>query len=90
MIDINPNCIDCLYFGEDTDKSRKTDRPACKAFPKGIPDEILNAEVLHDKSYPGDNGIRYKNQYEADFEKLKEMEKEMEKDREEMKKMGIL
>lgn len=31
----------------------------CRAFPKGIPEEILSGEVNHTESYPGDNGFRY-------------------------------
>lgn len=32
----------------------------CDAFPKGIPESILNGSVQHNKPYPGDNGIQYK------------------------------
>jgi len=32
----------------------------CDAFPGGIPEEINTGEVSHKKSYPGDNGIKYK------------------------------
>lgn len=32
---------------------------SCRAFPDGIPDEILSGEVDHSKSYPGDSGILY-------------------------------
>lgn len=31
----------------------------CMAFPKGIPNQILVDEVIHDKPYPGDRGIRF-------------------------------
>lgn len=31
----------------------------CKAYPKGIPEEIFNNEVDHRKPYKGDNGITY-------------------------------
>lgn len=31
----------------------------CKAFPNGIPLEIIREEVDHTKPYPGDNGIQY-------------------------------
>ncbi len=31
----------------------------CRAFPFGIPDEILSGKVSHEKPYPGDNGIRF-------------------------------
>jgi len=32
---------------------------SCKAFPKGIPDEIFNNEHDHTKPYKGDNGIQF-------------------------------
>jgi len=31
----------------------------CKAFPSGIPDEVLQGENDHREPYPGDNGIRF-------------------------------
>lgn len=31
----------------------------CDAFPGGVPLEIALGEVVHDKPYPGDNGILY-------------------------------
>ena len=43
-----PNCIN--YLGDLT----------CKAFPKGIPDEILLGNEDHTKPYPGDRGFQFK------------------------------
>lgn len=48
-------CLECKHLGETTDKFI----PTCKAFPKGIPDEIFFEKVTHDKHYPGDNGIQF-------------------------------
>lgn len=31
----------------------------CKAFPKGIPDEIIENHFQHTKPYPGDNNILF-------------------------------
>jgi hypothetical protein len=50
-IGLMPSCFECslAVFAEGS--------AICKAFPNGIPDAIYNAEVKHDKPYPGDNGI---------------------------------
>ncbi len=31
----------------------------CKAFPNGIPKELITTEYTHKEEYEGDNGIRY-------------------------------
>jgi hypothetical protein len=31
----------------------------CRAFPTGIPDEIISGDNDHKKSYPGDHGIKF-------------------------------
>lgn len=31
----------------------------CRAFPDGIPKELLTDKFTHKKAYKGDNGIRY-------------------------------
>jgi len=35
------------------------ERVVCKAFPKGIPDEIAFGNNKHLKPFPGDNGIQF-------------------------------
>lgn len=48
-----PQCEDCIHIVDS--------RPGyyCEAFPKGIPDAILQGDHDHRKPYPGDNGIRF-------------------------------
>jgi len=38
---------------------RSPDATKCRAFPNGIPVEILFNEHDHSTAFPGDNGIRY-------------------------------
>ena len=49
-----PQCIYCAHLPIDAEPPY-----CCKAFPKGIPDAILENEHSHRKPYPGDNGIRF-------------------------------
>ena len=55
MTVVIPQCLNCAHFNEDDE-----DANACKAFPLGIPSEILLGRVDHRKAFPGDNGIRFK------------------------------
>ena len=46
---------------------------ACDAYPKGIPDEILDNEVDHRSPVNGDKGLRFKpvsGLADADFDEL--------------------
>jgi len=58
-----PNCYkrNCKhYIGIiQPDGTEMTETNACKAFPKGIPDEIAYGDNKHKKPYPGDNGIQF-------------------------------
>ena len=47
---IQPQCGACKHYDEDLE---------CKAFPFGIPDEILINKHDHTKPFPNDNGIRF-------------------------------
>ena len=53
----------CLYCEHINDKKIGT----CKAFPKGIPHDILSSEFNHINKHPKDHGIRFK----LDKEKVK-------------------
>ncbi|MFV0389124.1 MAG: hypothetical protein ACK5NT_10250 [Pyrinomonadaceae bacterium] len=46
-------CNECVHRFEPDVPMR------CKAFPKGIPDEIFNREHDHREPFPGDGGIRF-------------------------------
>jgi hypothetical protein len=47
-------CNDCSH--------RVDGKATCKAFPDGIPSRILTGKHDHRKSYPGDNGVKFKKQ----------------------------
>jgi hypothetical protein len=47
-----PICNKCIH--------KKPNGITCKAYPNGIPDEIIFDKVDHKKPYIGDNGIVFK------------------------------
>lgn len=51
-------CMCCQHF-HVYPKKGKENLFTCKAFPDGIPLEIIWEEVSHDKPYPGDHGYRF-------------------------------
>jgi hypothetical protein len=46
------SCIQCKHHNKDK-------WGTCKAYPKGIPFEIVSGAVGHVEPYKGDNGIRF-------------------------------
>jgi hypothetical protein len=50
-----PQCIQCAHFDFDS-----VDRMRCRAFPRGIPAEILENKIDHRHPFPGDKGIQYR------------------------------
>ena len=58
MITIDKNHDKPVYVLCDWCKHR-IDEKTCKAFPKGIPEDILMSRHDHRNPYPGDNGIMF-------------------------------
>jgi len=56
-----PKCLDCAYYGGPKQYGFGL---TCKAYPRGIPEEILEGKIDHDKPYPGDHGIQFKSKKE--------------------------
>ena len=54
MIVISPICLGCEHFN-----TLDNDKLSCKAYPDGIPKEIITSEHDHTKPFKGDNGIRF-------------------------------
>ncbi|MDD1701457.1 MAG: hypothetical protein LUQ31_00565 [Methanoregula sp.] len=54
-----PLCQVCEHGGPDT-------KPACDAFPGGIPKSILSGEIWHLSPYSGDQGIRFRKKHTAE------------------------
>jgi hypothetical protein len=50
-----PQCINCSHFDLESIEAMR-----CRAFPGGIPEDILRNSCDHREPYPGDNGFRYK------------------------------
>ena len=54
-------CIICKWL-----TTLPAGKVTCKAFPDGIPDEILHGLNDHKKPFKGDNGIQFKDQSDPD------------------------
>ena len=52
--DYTPACFECTHFW-----GAVKGLPRCKAFPDGIPRELMGRNVKHDKAYPNDQGIQF-------------------------------
>ena len=55
MIGERPMCAACAHFKNDP----TIPGLCCKAYPYGIPDEIVVNGFDHRKPFPGDNGMRF-------------------------------
>lgn len=56
-----PKCWErkCRYFIGVSDAAEEDQVVVCKAFPRGIPDEIAYGDNPHALKYPGDGGLRF-------------------------------
>lgn len=49
-----PVCFDCIHF-----EGMVEGKPRCKAFPEGIPRDLMKQDAKHDEPYPGDHGVHF-------------------------------
>lgn len=80
-------CLHCKYKEE----YKKGERVKCKAFPKGIPRQILHERILHYKILPNQKGKyiftpkkEFENSYDKYFQRLRELISSRETIKEEM------
>ena len=62
-------CVDCVHFRADEEDGLSMP-PTCRAFPSGIPDEILRQGFDHREPFEGDGGIRFTPEGEVDPDKI--------------------
>lgn len=56
---IDTVCFSCVHLGEQIGMAAGSAVYACKAFPNGIPTEVLTSKEPHLRPRPGDRGIIY-------------------------------
>lgn len=56
---IKINCFVCKHYNGKLQYAGLEPYSVCRAFPQGIPKEILEQEIEHTTAYPGDGGITF-------------------------------
>lgn len=54
MMGESPICLDCNHYHK-----YESYKFTCDAFPDGIPEKIIDSEVIHREPYKGDHGIQF-------------------------------
>lgn len=54
------NTPPCLFCDRMKDEDKDNFNFVCEAYPKGIPIEIVDMDVIHNKPLKGDMGLMYK------------------------------
>ena len=49
---VGTRCMECLHLVDLVEG-------LCQAFPDGIPKDLMQDRILHDRPYPGDHGLRF-------------------------------
>ncbi len=53
----SPKCFECL---DDIGIDAVFKKEVCRAFPKGIPDDIFHINKFHETPITGDRGLQFK------------------------------
>jgi len=60
-------CSTCLHYRSPFSRDDFDGGPFCSAFPGGIPDVVLANQVDHRMPYPGDHGVQWEADGDAEF-----------------------
>jgi hypothetical protein len=63
----------CVYCGHRIESTTDDLWPCCKAYPDGVPSEIVDNDWDHRKPQPGDNGVLFVPGSPAEAENVKKV-----------------